>query len=119
MVELKPEITDRNDRIELSLLEKFLGFALYFLMSLVIFLAPFYLDLPGIAGIAFFAFGGIFLYASIVSLLIRLAESVAGSSEWDKKGLITVASIWCWGVLSALEPAGSGKRNRDTHGVPL
>ncbi len=112
MVDSELEAADLKETANRSLLENLAACAFYFLLSFAIFFLPFYAGLPRIASIPFFVFGGLFIYVSIVTLLIRLAEHAAGLSDWDKNGLITVTSLWSWGLLLVLGSAYFGIHNR-------
>ena len=98
------EDTDKKETVQYTFVQKLMSCAFYFLIGIAIFLAPFYIGLSRITSIPFFVCGGIILYASVVSFSIRLAEQAAGVSQWDRKGLITVTSLWSWGLLLMLGP---------------
>jgi hypothetical protein len=88
-----------------SFFETLLSCALYFSWGLAIFVIPFYAPISTVVRIPFFVGGALFLYVGIVTLAIRLMQYGAGPSEWDRKGLITVSSLWSWGLFLAIGAA--------------
>ena len=72
----KIETEDNNckEAEQYAFAQKLLSCAFYFLIGIVIFLAPFYIGLSSIISMPFFACGGIIIYVSVVSLSIRLGN---------------------------------------------
>lgn len=91
-----------------TFLSHLLACAFYGLWGAAILAAPVYAGLEGVPRIPFYLGGGLVLYVSLVSLIIRFAEHGAGLAEWDRKGVITVGTLWSMGLLLLGAPAYFG-----------
>jgi len=101
-----------SDAAAASVPSTFLGHllacAFYGLWGAAILAAPFYANLEGVARVPFYLGGGLILYVTLVSLIIRFAEHGAGSAAWDRNGVITVGTLWSVGLLLLGAPAYFG-----------